>query len=106
MFTITHMSPVTLPDDHPSQIPWNQWPEKFTQSHLIELDKPHTIGGKSSAPSGDLFRLYDDDGNLYAQGMIALDDDDDGFEPLDWAMGNWGCTEIRYHTPGKGWVTL
>jgi hypothetical protein len=55
--------------------------------------------------NGTPFRLYDDDGELYYEGHFVMTDDHTGFEPLDWAMGNAGCTEIRYRERGK-WVTL
>jgi hypothetical protein len=48
----------------------------------------------------DKFELYDDEGELYAKGMIY--GDYDGFEPLDdFGEGNWGCTGIKY---GGKWL--
>ena len=55
--------------------------------------------------SGTPFRLYDDDGELYYEGRFLMTDDHTGFEPLDWAMGNDGCTEIKLFEKGK-WSTL
>ena len=43
------------------------------------------------------FHLYDDDGELYYYGKS----DNQNFDPLDWAMGWAGCTEIRYFINGK-----
>lgn len=42
------------------------------------------------------FRLLDDDSEIYFYGFS---DDDSSFEPLDWSMGLWGCTEIQYLNP-------
>ena len=40
------------------------------------------------------FRLYDDDGILYYEGISCCDS---SFDPLeDWGLPNAGCTEIRY----------
>lgn len=51
------------------------------------------------------FRLYDDDGNIYYEG---LSDDFATFEPLDdYGTPNAGCTEIRYYNDKtKEWETL
>lgn len=50
-------------------------------------------------PAGSLvFRMYDDDGELYYDGVIA--GDFEGLEPLDdYGTGGAGCTAIRY--PGR-----
>ena len=45
------------------------------------------------------FRLYDDDGELYFQGMckdLHDQDEDSAFGPLNWAMNDSGCTRIDY----------
>lgn len=39
------------------------------------------------------FRLLDDDGGIYIYGVS---DDDSDFEPLDYFMPMYGCTEIQY----------
>jgi len=43
------------------------------------------------------FDLYDDDGNLYLTGRMTQNFFDSVFvlDPLDYAEGNWGCTEMR-----------
>lgn len=51
------------------------------------------------------FKLYDDDGELYYEGIATNQDSESAFEPLDWAMANDGCTEIKYLNKGK-WETL
>jgi len=57
------------------------------------------------------FKLYDDDDNLYFEGIAQeLGDDDDPedeFNPLDWAMNDCGCTYIKYYNKKtKAWDTL
>jgi hypothetical protein len=47
------------------------------------------------------FRLLDDDGNVYYVGRA----NDQDFDPLDWAKGYAGCTEIQFRN-GKQWETL
>jgi hypothetical protein len=49
------------------------------------------------------FKLYDDDGELYYEGYS---DDDSSFSPLDWAMADSGCTEIKYRTASGKYETL
>lgn len=55
------------------------------------------------------FRLYDDDDELYLSGLMKLDSDvmEAEFEPLDWAMDNFGCTRIDIFNHAKGiWETV
>jgi hypothetical protein len=56
------------------------------------------------------FRLYDDDGEVYYAGEMAMTDGSDPYEaenilsPLDnYGMPNAGCTEMKIRTD-KGWV--
>jgi hypothetical protein len=53
------------------------------------------------------FRLYDDDDNLYYEGYYnGLEgDEEEAFEPLDWAGAYAGCTTLRYLENGE-WVEL
>lgn len=57
--------------------------------------------------SGRKFRMYDDDGELYYEGRILTQADDETlFAPLDdYGTPNAGCTEIRYLN-GREWRTL
>lgn len=56
--------------------------------------------------TGQRFRLLDDDGEIYYYGRAVLDDDDDGFEPLDdFGTPNAGCTSIQYFER-EAWQTL
>jgi len=48
-----------------------------------------------------MFRLLDDDGNVYYGGQA----DADGFAPLDWAQCYAGCTSIQFKR-GERWETL
>ena len=47
------------------------------------------------------FRVLDDDGIPYYAGQA----DKQGFDPLDWARANAGCTEIQF-AKGESWETL
>ncbi|MDR2065425.1 MAG: hypothetical protein LBP85_06940 [Prevotellaceae bacterium] len=44
------------------------------------------------------FRLYDDDGELYYEGLSV---ENESFEPLDEEQPNSGVTEIHYLNNGK-----
>lgn len=62
------------------------------------------------AKFGEMFRLLDDDGNIYYYGAIILNNDDgDGeedFAPLyDFGMPNAGCVTIEYLVNGE-WEPL
>lgn len=54
------------------------------------------------------FRMYDDDGNLYYEGVSDDDDSSDAFDPLDdYGTPNAGCTTIKYRSSITGqWETL
>ena len=43
------------------------------------------------------FRLYDDDGVLYFTGLMSEDlyNSEEIFDPLDYSMNLWGCTEMK-----------
>jgi hypothetical protein len=62
------------------------------------------------------FRMYDDDGVLYFEGMLLLDDnrtdvwneaeEEEAFGPLyDFGQPDSGCTEIRYKLNNQ-WKTI
>lgn len=51
------------------------------------------------------FKLFDDDGVLYYEGRASNQQTEEAFAPLDWAMGESGCTEIQYLNKGR-WETL
>ncbi len=48
------------------------------------------------------FKLYDDDDELYFSGYMSSACSEEDFEPLDWAMGNYGCTKLKYRNPKTG----
>ena len=53
------------------------------------------------------FRIYDDDGELYLEGVASNQSYENAFEPLDWAMSMYGATEIKYKSLKTGkWETL
>lgn len=56
--------------------------------------------------SAKIFRMLDDDGEVYYMGKIV--GDYDGFEPLDdLGMPDAGCTEIQYWDKNMGmWYTV
>jgi hypothetical protein len=62
---------------------------------------------KAMQPAGPkhihLFRLYDDDGNLNFLGAMTdelYNSPGEGiFEPLDYAIDAWGCTELQVMNP-------
>ena len=97
LFVVTH---TTLNAD--------PYPERLTQRHLFPLAKPRRFGrGHGQPGAGIPFRLYDDDGNLYYQG-ISYDDgtEEQAFAPLDWGLSDSGCTELRHRSASGAWQTL
>ena len=55
---------------------------------------------------GQRFRLLDDDGIITYEGlMLDPTNESSGFEPLDWAMNDAGCTSIEYYDKGR-WLQL
>lgn len=58
-------------------------------------------------PAGHRFRLRDDDGEVYAEGVfVGNPKSEDGFAPLDdYGVPALGATEIQYFEHG-GWATL
>ena len=56
------------------------------------------------------FRLLDDDGELYYEGVISEDwlngEEHLAFAPLRFAEADAGATEMRYYAHGIGWQTL
>ena len=87
---------------------------KITKDHLARTpdeDEAGTSGPGNASEhhmnllkdgEGEVFKMYDDDGELYYTGRLVFDDDMEGTEeacygPLsDFGMPNAGCTEIRY----------
>lgn len=73
-------------------------------SHLLERLDSEGTGGYPRVK----FRLRDDDGEVYAEGVLVADTDNDisYMEPLDdYGVGNWGCTEIQVREYGR-WVSV
>ena len=64
----------------------------------------------ASHPQGRRFRIRDDDGELYYEGIMVVapeDGEDAGFRPLwDFGMPNAGATAIEYQRPDGKWEAL
>ena len=71
---------------------WNitKWCKSITDSGKDVYTKRDTEGMTQE------FRLLDDDGIVYAYGKAKEGVD---FEPLDYYMYSYGCTEIQYKNP-------
>jgi hypothetical protein len=71
-------------------------------------DAPEEMLARLRAGDGEPFRLYDDDEELYYDGLFLGDSEsEDGFGPLDdFGTPNAGATEIRYRRAGGKWETL
>lgn len=59
-------------------------------------------------PKARPFRMKDDDGELYYEGMIVADPgSEEDFAPLDdFGMPNAGCTSIEYRGKNGEWEAL
>ena len=92
---------------------WNEDPVS-SREYKMRNDKG-TVGPKGTildkgtiVTMGKKFRMKDDDGFVYYEGMIFETDmsETTGFEPLDeFGSPNAGCTSIEYMENGK-WVEL
>ena len=77
--------------------------------HISNQEKGQIFGGDGECL--DLlvhkFKIYDDDGELYYEGRSSNQSDEIAFAPLDWAMANDGCTDIKYQdNDTKKWSSL
>lgn len=57
------------------------------------------------------FKLYDDDGELYYEGLSGdiMEDEERAFAPLEWGMQMAGCTTMTYRVHGSSkeeWLHL
>jgi len=69
---------------------------------------PDSLLADLKAGKGTLFRLFDDDGELYYSGRIVFADPDEGvgLEPLDdYGAPNAGCTTMHAFERGV-WVEI
>ena len=92
---------------------WDENPE-WNKEHDMKNNKG-TIGPSGTildkgtiVTMGKKFRMKDDDGEIYYEGMIFETDmsETTGFEPLDeFGMPNAGCVSIEYLENGR-WVRL
>ena len=74
---------------------WNitKWCKSITDSGKDEYT------GRDTKGMTERFRLLDDDGTVFAYGKAKEGVD---FEPLDYYMYEYGCTEIQYKNKETG----
>jgi hypothetical protein len=74
---------------------WNitKWCKSITDSGKDEYT------GRDTKGMTKRFRLLDDDGTVYAYGKAK---EGVNFEPLDYYMYEYGCTEIQYKNKETG----
>jgi len=66
-----------------------------SQKHLAELIKKYELSVR--------FKMYDDDGELYYEGSMQIED----FHPLDdYGMPNAGCTYLEYSRNNEAFEML
>lgn len=103
-------------------MPWT-----ITKDHLADPDAPQPsnlnavgiVGPRNAKmtaeeiiqhPQGRRFRMKDDDGEVYYEGIMVVtpEDGDEGeFRPLwDFGMPNAGATTIEYEGPDGSWKVL
>jgi hypothetical protein len=71
-----------------------------TGTESVDYDEARVVKVKKWTP----FRLYDDDDNLYYEGVSS---NSSSFRPLDeFGEGYAGCTMIRYLSGGGVWEDL
>ena len=91
LFTITHAIDWEEDDDHDADV------QPLRCKALAEPQRHGRERVMARDPKGTPFRIYDDDGRLYFRGRYyGTGPDDEGFEPLSWAMYDSGCTRIDY----------
>lgn len=105
---------------HEASVAW-----MITKDHLPDEDAPlgtnlNAVGlaGPRDATEGELaalargegtkFKMFDDDGELYYEGLFLGDATSEGaFEPLDgFGRPNAGCERIDYHVGHNKYETL
>jgi len=59
-------------------------------------DKIISITKEQQAQMPYVFRLLDDDDQIYAYGISSSDDDEEAFKPLDNHSNDYGVTDIQY----------
>ena len=86
----------------------------ITHDFLFSENDTYCAVGRSSCDFEDVkreslqnqFRLYDDDGELYYEGLSDDSDSEKAFDPLDdFGLGSAVCTEIHYLRNGN-WESL
>jgi len=82
------------------EVEFDDYTEEYAESLKEECTDDNVPTNKDELYE---FLLLDDDTNVYFRGFS---DDDSSFEPLDWAMGEYGCTGIMYKTKDGEWRYL
>lgn len=92
----------------------------ITKDHIKDPDHDRDVAGTHGPrdtsltaeeirnhPEGIAFKMKDDDGELYYEGIYVGPDDESLFGPLDdFGMPNAGCTEIYYRDEAGKWELL
>lgn len=79
---------------------------EITVDHICDGDDngvtgPRGCGKDEARPHA--FRMYDDDGELYYEGVSSEED----FDPLDdFGLPNAGCTDIHYKNKDGVWEPM
>lgn len=92
----------------------------ITADHISDIEEGYASAAGTIGPRGcsldaaaiqglphETFRMFDDDGELYYEGLLVGDrTSEDGFAPLeDFGTPNAGCTRIDYRVNGR-WEPL
>lgn len=98
-------------DTIPSRVGYKRGPTQWIAEYrAADPAKRNRMLEEFKAGMNFEFRLYDDDGILYYEGLCKdLDDQDEesAFGPLDWGMNDAGCTTMKYRKKGHAiWKTL
>ena len=74
---------------------------KILRDHINdgESNGAHTSSWRDGV-KGYEFKLFDDDGVLYFDGVSTVHDDERAFAPLDDFGSAFGCTSIKYRSMG------
>ena len=85
--------------------------QEWNQGHGWTITKTHLDGKCVAEAEPDQiipFRLYDDDGNLYFEGVMVYElyNSPRVFDPLDATMYSYGCTHMDVQDANGIWQTI
>lgn len=91
--------------DEPLAVGVGKYPGRHSIVNLTGDERREAVRNTAALPGLWHYeiRLFDDDGNLYYEGLVGdLDNASEGpaFAPLDWAEANAGCTYMEYRRIG------